>query len=413
MVVKVNETPKFLTEQEATELFSNLQNDASVADSEDFIEVDISDNTYTNLLLQSPFFDFLKTKGRVIPTDSAEGAFRNIVVPEEARSKFSDNETASDIINTSVEFTAPKYSTTVVARRISVTDMFQNGNPGYDPMQVLREQATLDNYTAVDEGMFNKSIPNKFDGIGETTKNLINAEAEPVTMELLARGVRQVMNNGGRVDGIIATGGAVEQLIMSDDPQNKKVYPNSADVILGKWSTQVMTASGLVPLIVDPNINNRFLKAPSALSDAIFIIDSTAVEVNVLQDSISRVLGVSDFSDKELTGTFLRMGNLQPKRNAKIGNIASTDTLQSVIFNLTNSVSHALIAGATITVTQTINSVPITKTAVTDNNGRASINVNSEIDYSISIAKTGYTTYTHNYTAGGADSFDVQLVPST
>ncbi|UTB32727.1 MAG: carboxypeptidase-like regulatory domain-containing protein [Methanobacterium sp. ERen5] len=413
MVVKIKDTPKFLTENEAQELFLNLQNDASVATSEDFIQVDISDDTYTNLLLDSPFFDFLKTKGRVLPTDSAVGAFRNVVVPEEARSKFSDNETASDVTNTSVEFTAPKYSCAVVARRISATDMFQDGNPGYDPMQVLREQATLDNYTAIDEGLFNKKIDKKFDGIGETTQNLINAEAAPVTMEILQRAVRQVMNNGGRVDGVIATGGAVEQLITSDDPDNKKVYPNSADVILGKWSTQVMTASGLVPLIVDPNINNRFLGAPDALSDAIFVIDSRAVEANILQDSISRVLGASDFSDKELIGTFLRMGNLQPGRNAKVYNIASLDTAQSILFTLTNSVSHAAIAGAVITLTQTISGNAITKTATTDANGRASIDVNSEIAYSVSIAKTGYTTYTHSYTAGGDDAFAVELVPST
>jgi hypothetical protein len=413
MVVKITDTPKFLTEKEVQEVFLNLQNDASVADGEDFIQVDISDNIYTNLLLESPFFDFLKTKGRVLPTDSAVGAFRNVVIPDNARSKFSANETASDITNTDADFTAPKYTNTVVARRISSTDMFQDGNPGQDPMQILREQATLDNYSAVDEGLFNHKEDKKFDGIGETTQNLINANSEPVTMDTLKRAVRQVMNNGGRVDGVIATGGAVEQLITSDDPDNRKVYPNSADVILGKWSTQVMTASGLVPLIVDPNINNRFTGVPDPLSDAIFVIDSRAVEANIQHDSISRVLGASDFSDKELVGTFLRMGNLQPLRNAKVYNIASLDTAQSILFTLTNSVSHAAIVGAVITLTQTINGNAITKTATADANGRASIDVNSEVAYSVSIAKTGYTTYTHSYAAGGDDAFDVQLVPST
>jgi hypothetical protein len=411
-MVKIKDTPKFLTEKEATDLFSNLQNDANVADSGEFIQVDISDNTYTNLLLDSPFFDFLKTKGRVYPTDSARGAFRNIIVPKEARSQFSANETASDIVNTSIEYSAPMYSTAVVARRISVTDMFENGNPGYDPLQDLREQATLDNYSAIDEGLFNIHIANKFDGIGETTENLINAEGQPASMDLVKRAVRQIMNNGGRVDGIIGTGGAVEQLISSDDPSNKKVYPNSADVILGKWSTQVMTASGLIPLIVDPNINNRYLETPEALSDALYFVDSRAVEINVLQDSISRVLGATDFSDKELIGSFLRMGNLQPKRNAKIEEIASSDTVQFVILNVANSVSDAALAGVLITLTQTVNSIPITRTAVTDSYGRVSLDVDNTIEYAISAAKTGYTTYNHTYAAGGDDSQNIQLVPS-
>ena len=411
-MVKIKDTPKFLTETEATELFSNLQNDASVADSGDFIQVDISDNTYTNLLLDNPFFDFLKTKGRVYPTDSTEGAFRNIIVPKEARSKFSANETGDDIINTSIDYSAPKYSTAVVARRIAVTDMFQNGNPGYDPLQDLREQATLDNYTAIDEGLFNTHIASEFDGIGETTQNVINAEGETASMEYVKRAVRVIMNNGGRVDGIIGTGGAVEQLISSDDHSNKKVYPNSADVILGKWSTQIMTASGLIPLIVDPNINNRFLETPDALSDALYFVDSRAVEINVLQDSISRVLGAADFSDKELIGSFLRMGNLQPKRNAKIENLASSDTIQSIAFTVTNSVTGLALAGVVITLTQTVNSVPITRTGVTDASGHVSLDVNNTIQYQIATAKTGYTAYTHTYAAGGDDTEAVQLVAS-
>lgn len=388
------DTSKFLTEKEGEKLFLNLQNDASVEDSGDFIEVDISDNAYTNLLLNTPFFDFLKTKGRVYPTESAKGKFKNIVVPEEARAKFSANETGSDISSTEINYDAPEYSTAVVARKIAVTDMFQTGNPGYDPMQDLREQATQDNYTAIDEGLFKTHITNKFDGIEETTLNEVAMEGDTVTLQDLNNLIRKVMNNGGVVDGVIATGEAIYQLV-EDDTDNKKVYANKADVILGKWATQIMTPGGLVPLIDDFNINNRFLGAPEPNSNAIYVVDSRALEVNVLKDSISRVLGATDFSDSELVGAFLRMGNLAPGKTGALTGIGSAESISlTVQFTVIDSVSEAAVAGAAITVTQTVNGTTIAKTVSTDAEGKAAIAVNTSVEYALSVAKTGYTTYT-------------------
>lgn len=314
---------EFLTIKQAEEWVEKLQNSASVADQDNFIPIDFSDTLTENITMQSPFYDFLVSKGRVFPTNSAEGAFRNIEIPMNARSKFSANETASDINNTDVSFTAPKYSTAVVARKIESTDMFQTGNPDFDSMEYLRESATQDNYTAIDEGLFNNHIPNKFDGIGETTENIIDCAGDPVTLPDVQKAVRKVMDRGGVVDGVIATGGAIEQLVASDDKNNQKVYPNgnNGQVILGKWSSQIMTASGMVPLIADPNINNRGNVEPEPLSDAVYVLDSRSVEIAVLSESMSKKLGASSFAESELVGTFLRMGNLAPYRNAKIANI--------------------------------------------------------------------------------------------
>jgi hypothetical protein len=405
------DTSKFLNEKEATELFHNLQNDASVADSGDFIEVDISDDTYTNLLLNSPFFDFLKTKGRVYPTESAKGKFRNIVVPEASRAKFSANETGSDISSTDIDYDAAEYSTAVVARKIAVTDMFQTGNPGYDPMQDLREQATQDNYTAIDEGLFKTHIPNKFDGVEETSTNIVEMEGETITLQDLNNMVRKVMNNGGVVDGIIATGEAIFQLV-EDDTDNQKVYANKADVILGKWATQIMTPGGLVPLIDDFNINNRFLDAPEPNSNAIYVVDSRALEVDVLKDSISRVLGASDFSDSELVGSFLRMGNLAPGKTGAITGIGSAEsTSLTVQFTVINSVTEAPVSGAAVTVTQIVNGATIAKTVSTDADGKAAIAVNTGVEYALSVAKTGYTTYTDTISAENIEATEtIELV---
>jgi hypothetical protein len=80
----------------------------------------------------------------------------------------------------------------------------------------------------------------------------------------------------------------------------------------------------MVPLIADPNINNRGNVKPAPLSDAVYIIDSEAIEIAVLEESISRKLGANSFADYELVGTFLRMGNLAPYRNAKIANIGKS-----------------------------------------------------------------------------------------
>ena len=318
-----------LTEKQMDDLVQRFQNSASVADQDGFIPIDFSDTLTENITMQSPFYDFLVTKGRVFPTNSAEGAFRNIEIPMEARSKFSNNETGSDINNTNVSFTAPKYSTAVVARKIESTDMFQTGNPDFDSMEYLRESATQDNYTAIDEALFNLHIPNKFDGIGETTENIIDCEGEPVTLGHVIKAVKKVMDRGGVVDGVIATGGAIEQLVASDDKNNQKVYPNgnNGQVILGKWASQIMTASGMVPLIADPNINNRGNVEPEPLSDAVYIIDSRSVEIAVLQESISKKLGANSFAESELVGAFLRMGNLAPFRNAKITNIGYDEDL--------------------------------------------------------------------------------------
>lgn len=410
-MTKIKDTPKFLTDKEATELFRNLQNDASVADSGDFIEVDISDNTYTNLLMNSPFFDFLKTKGRVYPTESAKGKFRNIIVPEASRSKFSANETGSDISSTEIDYDAPEYSTAVVARKIAVTDMFQTGNPGYDPMQDLREQATQDNYTAIDEGLFKTHIANKFDGVEETTLNEVAMEGDTVTLQDVNNLIRKVMNNGGVVDGVIATGEAIFQLV-EDDTDNKKVYANKADVILGKWATQIMTPGGLVPLIDDFNINNRFLGAPAPNSNAIYVVDSRALEVNVLKDSISRVLGATDFSDSELVGTFLRAGNLAPGKTGALTGIGSAEsTSMTVQFTVIDSVSEAAVVGATVTVTQTVNGTIIVKSVSTDDEGKAVVAVNTGVDYDLSVAKTGYTTYEETIDAADIEAaVTVELV---
>jgi hypothetical protein len=315
---------EYITMEQAQEEFKSILNAASVTDQDKFIEVDFSDTLTENITMEAPFYDFLVTKVRVLPTTSAEGAFRDIVIPSNARSKISANETASDITNTDADFKAKTYGTAVFARKIKVTDMMQMGNSGFDTMEYLRENATQDNYTAIDEALFNTSVANKWDGLKSTTQNTIDKSGAKVTLDDLNKAVRLVMNRGGKVDGIIATGRAIEQLVVDDNPNNQKIYPNNADVILGKWSTQVMTASGMVPLIFDQNINNRSNTTPAAASDAVYIVDSKSIEINILNESISKPLGAADLSNAELVATMARMGNLAPYRNASIVNIGET-----------------------------------------------------------------------------------------
>lgn len=412
--INVGEESKFLNDKQTKEILELINaNTASVADAGDFVQVEFTDRLIEDITMKSPFYDFLASKNRVFPTNFAKGAFRHVEIPDSGRSKFSENETASDISTSAISFEAPEYSTAVVARKIEATTMLQTGDPSFDPMDYQRQSATLDNYSAVDEGLFKTHINNKFDGLNDTsTTNVIDKEGSNITMEDVDLAVQKVMDRGGIVDGIIATGGAINQLVQSDT-DNKKVYANSADVILGKWATQIMTASGLVPLIPDFNINNRGQSAPADNSDAVYVIDSSAIEIDVLHESMSRVLGVQSFADAELVGTFLRMGNLNPGKNAVIKNIQSVGvTDMTVVFTAQKSTDSTALAGVAITVTQTVNGTVIAKTITTGSDGKASVVVNAELGYSISAAKTAYTTYTHTYVAGGNSAITVQLVPS-
>lgn len=411
--LKVGNESKFLNDKQTEEILELINaNTASVADAGDFVQVEFTDRLIEDITMKSPFYDFLASKNRVFPTNFAKGAFRHVEIPDAGRSKFSENETASDISTSAISFEAPEYSTAIVARKIEATTMFQTGDPSFDPMDYQRQSATLDNYSAVDEGLFNTHINNKFDGIGETTNNVLSKDGGNITIEDIDLMVQKVMERGGIVDGIIATGGAINQLVQSDS-DNQKVYANKADVILGKWASQIMTASGLVPLIPDFNINNRGQSAPAANSDAVYIIDSSAIEIDVLHESMSRVLGVQSFADAELVGTFLRMGNLNPYKNAAITDIAPLGaTDMTVTFTVKKSTDESALVGVAITVTQTVNGTVIAKTITTDADGKASVAVNAELQYSISAAKTGYTTYTHTYSAGGSNAVAVQLVPS-
>lgn len=412
-MTKTKDAAKFLTEKDARKLFNNLHNadTASVADSGDYIDVDISDDTYDNLLLNNPFFDFLKTKGRVKPTDSARGKFKSVNVPKESRSAFSDNETASDIVETSVGYSAPIYSNCVVARKIYSTDMFETGTPGEDPMQTLREQATLDNFTAIDEGLFKEYKNKKFDGLDQTAVHQVEMEGDTVTLNNVNSLIRKIMGSGGVVDYVVATGEAIFQLV-EDDTDNKKVYANKADVILGKWATQILTPGGLVPLIADMNINNRFLEGPEANTNAVYIGDSRGIEVNVQKDSYSRVLGAVDYSDSELVGAFLRMGNLAPGKTGAMTGIGSQESISlTVQFTVIDSVSEAAVAGAAVTVTQIVNGTTIAKTVSTDAEGKAAVAVNTSVEYDLSVAKTGYTTYEETIDAADIEAaVTVELV---
>lgn len=397
---------EFLTEAKAMKMI----NDASVEDQDDFIQVDMSDTLIENIALDAPFFDFLMSKNRVFPTDSAEGAFRSVEVPAAARSQFATTEDGEDITNTSVDFDSIKYTSTVVARRIKVTDLLQSGSPDFDPMQYLREQALQDNYTAVDEGLFKVNQTNKFDGLFETSDNVTDLEGDFITLKDVQSAIQRILNHGGRPDGIIATGGAVDQLVASDDNENKKVYVNQADVILGKYSTQIMTPVGLVPLIVDPNANNRFRGDPAYKSDSVTIVDSSALEIAVQEEGISKPLGATGFADSELVGTFLRMGNLNPKKNAVIKGIGSSLDSQEIIFIVRDSVSDALLSNVEVEVTQTINSKSVVKTGLTNLKGEARIVINSQEDYSIEVTKTGYTDYDDDIDAGSSSIQEILLV---
>ena len=398
---------EFLTEAKARKMI----NDASLADQEDFIQVDMSDTLIENIALDSPFFDFLMSKNRVLPTDSGEGAFRRVEVPEAARSKFAETEDAEDIANTEVSFDSIKYTSTVVARKIKVTDLLETGSPDFDPMQYLREQATQDNYTAIDQGLFTVHKPKHFDGIFETTNNVTNMNGDFITLKDVQLEIRRILNRGGRPDGIIATGGAIDQLVASDDKENKKVYVNQAEVILGKHSTQIMTPVGLVPLIPDPNANNRFGKDPGYMSDSVTIVDSSALEIHVQEDSISRVLGATGYANTELVGVFLRMGNLNTNKNAVIKGIGSSLDSQQVLFVVRHAVNDKPLGNVAVTTTQTINGSPIEKTQLTDINGKVTMTVNSTLPYHVKLSKDQFTDYEEDVSAGSSSLQEPVLVP--
>lgn len=400
---------EFLTEKRAMKLI----NEASVADQEDFIQVDISDTIIQNMPLDAPFFDFLKdTKNRVFPTDSAEGAFRRVEVPEEARSKFAETEDAEDIANIEVSFDKIKYASTVVARKIKSTTLLETGSPDFDPMDFLRQQATQDNFTAIDEGLFTVSQPKKFDGLFETSNNVTNMNGDFVTIEDVNLEIRKIMNRGGRPDGVICTGGALDQLVASDDKENKKVYVDKAEVILGKYSTQIMTPVGLVPLIPDANANNRFAKIPAYMSDSITIVDSSALEIAVQEGSISKELGATGFADSELVGTFLRMGNLNPNKNAVIKGIGSSLDSQKVLFVVRHASTDKPLGNVAVTTKQTINGHDIEKSRLTDIDGKVTMTVNSTLPYHVKLAKAQFTTYEEDVAAGSSSLQEPILVPT-
>lgn len=410
--IKAGNESQFLNEKQTEELLE-ITNSATVEGAGEFVQVEFTDRMIENISLKSPFYDFLVSKNRVFPTDYAKGAFRDVEIPAGARSAFSANETGSDITGAALDFNAPVYRSAIIARKIAVSTMLETGDPSFDYMEYQRQSATQDNYSALDQGLFNTHQQNRFDGIKETTNNVIDKQGDPITLRDIDYAVEKVMNRGGIVDGIIATGGAIAQLVSADEG-NQKIFPDKAEVILGKWATQIMTASGLVPLIADPNINNRSNTKPADNSEAVYIIDSSAIEIDVQHESISRLLGATDFSDAELVGTFARMGNLNPYRNAVIKGIQGLTAKDvRIVFTVTDSVGGAAISGATVKVSQVVNGITLDKTATTGADGKAEITVNGELPYDLSVAKSTYTTYTATVTAANiSETKAVELVKS-
>lgn len=298
-------------------VINNAQDSASTAP---IRPVSFSKEIYEKAYMNSPLLDFLREKGRIVPTDSDANAYPVEDISEQNRAK-RGNETASDITGTDVDWKAPVYETATFGKKISVTDKSQFGTPTRDLIGIARANAFIDIQSAVDEALFNAPGNDKqFDGIYNTTTNVEDKAGDMVTVKDVDKLIVRTMDYGAKVDVVVATAEAARQL--KEDDKSKIVYANNNEVVLGKWGTGYETPNGTVPLLIDANSNAR-TSAPGEDSHSVCVIDSWSVGGNVLMESASVPLAKTELAQSELIATFMSFCNINPSRNGVIKNIGS------------------------------------------------------------------------------------------
>ena len=95
---------------------SFVNNAQNVTSTDAIIPRRFDENIYKRASYEAPFFEFLKSKGRITSTDSSKVAFRVKNIEEEDRASFG-NETASNITATDVSWTATPYNMAVVGKK--------------------------------------------------------------------------------------------------------------------------------------------------------------------------------------------------------------------------------------------------------------------------------------------------------
>lgn len=372
---------------------SFVNNAQNVTSTDAIIPRRFDENIYKRASYEAPFFEFLKSKGRITSTDSSKVAFRVKNIEEEDRASFG-NETASNITATDVSWTATPYNMAVVGKKIAVSDMAQMGNE-IDLLGDDRVDAFLDIQTCIDEALFNAAAnTNKFDGVKATTQNSLNLAGDQVTCKDVDSIVNSISLQGGKVDAIIATGDAVTQILDDDDSQ--KVFNDKSEVEAGRWATKYRTSNGSVPLITDANINARAGGVVETNSNAVYIIDSFSIGGKVLMDAASVPLAKTDLSESELLASFISIANINPYRNGVIKNIGTAFEVP-LISSLAVSVkdeSDVAVQGALVEI-----EYPGTnKTCTTGAAGGCSITSILPGTYDASVTKTGYDTLEESVT---------------
>jgi len=276
--------------------------------------IEFSDEIYKKNLGAAPFLEFLRSKGRVTPSKSSRVEFPVKEIPNASRASFSANETASDITGSDVTWTGVPYTMGVVAKRVKATDLAIVGNTYVDPYRDDIADAYPDLQSAIDEQIISPlrgNLANTFDNIPASATTQVHNVPSPTTTTLDAA-VDTIADLTGRTaDFIVATQPMARSIINSDPNNEKIVSPQVAVNFTGKWAPQYQGPDGMIPIIIDRNINARF-GVPGTNSGRVIVGCSQAVEMKELRSSYLKEITTNDFSQESLLGSFVAAKVIDP-----------------------------------------------------------------------------------------------------
>jgi hypothetical protein len=283
------------------------------------LNIDFGQEDLLKLQLNSHFLAFLEEKGRVKSTTDILHEFK--VHGLTPRAGFADEygntpdpgSATREVSGTNSPLTDPATAyyklATVVSPKIKISDMFRLSEQGNNINTEIIAEYTQDINTAIDEALFNASntnptTQNKFDGLRDVIPqtNVIDLEGADFTPEAVQDAIQKVTDFGGIADYVTGTGNAIAQVISNDD--DNKIFNAGKETTVGRWSRQFLGSTGDIPMITNPNINNRAMNgSPSA--DEIYVGVSQSHEVRFLSRAFVKNLSESDLSETKQIASFV------------------------------------------------------------------------------------------------------------
>jgi len=261
-------------------------------------------------IMVTPFLDFLRMKGRIETADSYQVSFQTKTKSVGAR--FSDTETADDVIVTDPTWTSIPYNMSVIARRLGATDLSMMNNYT-DIWNPTMDKAIPDIMTGIEEQIINPSkanITGSVDNVAGTASYIALQGTLSVT-DLDACNDRIYQSTGYYPDFICCTPSAVRLFVASDPDRKKIIQPGPNDNFIGDYINYYITPNGPIPIITSRNFNMRD-NNPGYNQTSFIMGYSGGCMMKFLNQGFVKELPTGGFDRKALVGAMVAFSMFDP-----------------------------------------------------------------------------------------------------